>query len=232
MTSSAEPSPWQAGRRAVREIAAPASAVLAASALFVAAYYRYPGVREALEHVAAVRRAHGVLFAAGLTALTAGLVPWCFRMALPALRPARPRLDLLHSLVWWAILGVVVDQLYRTLTLVFGDTPAPGVVLSKVACDMLLFTPLVASPGNALSHLWKDSGWDLGVIRAQLSRGWYRRLVVPNLIPNYFVWLPGTMIFYCMPADLQLVVANAIGCCWALLCARIAAHTGRREPLA
>lgn len=232
MTAVPEPSPWQAGRRAVREIAAPASAVLLASALFVAAYYRFPEVRASLEHVAAVRREHGYLFAAGLTAVTAGLIPWCFRMALSGLRPARPALDLLHSLVWWAILGLTVDQLYRILTTVFGDTPTPGVVLSKVACDMLIFTPFIASPGNALSHLWKDSGWDFARIRAQLTPGWYRRLVVPNLIPNYFVWLPGTAIFYCMPADLQLVVANCIGCCWGLLCARIAAHTGKSEPLA
>lgn len=232
MSRGAEPSPWLAGRRAVREIAAPALAVLLVSAGFVVAYYRVPAVHAALEHVAALRRAHGVLFAAGLTALTAGLVPWCFRMLMPTLRPARPLADLLHSLVWWAIMGLVVDQLYRTLTLLFGDTPTLGVVSAKVACDMLLFTPIVASPGNALSHLWKDSGWDLARIRAQLSPGWYRRLVVPNLIPNYFVWLPGTAIFYCMPADLQLVVANCIGCCWGLMCARIAAHTGNHEPLA
>ena len=232
MRRAAEPSPWLAGRRAVREIAAPASLVLVASAGFVVAYYNVPAVRASLENLADLRRAHGLLFAAGLTSLTAGLVPWGFRMLLPGLRPSRPWPDLLHSLVWWAIMGLTVDQLYRTLTTLFGDTPTPGVVLSKVACDMLLFTPLVASPGNALSHLWKDSGWDLARIRAQLSPGWYRRLVVPNLIPNYFVWLPGTAIFYCMPADLQLVVANCIGCCWGLMCARIAAHTGGPEPLA
>ena len=36
----------------------------------------------------------------------------------------------------------------------------------------------------------------------------------------------GTLIFYSMPTDLQLVVANCIGCFWALMCARIAAHSG------
>ena len=59
-----------------------------------------------------------------------------------------------------------------------------------------------------------------------MGPGWYRRLVLPNLLTNYFVWFPGTLIFYSMPTDLQLVVANCIGCFWALMCARIAAHSG------
>ena len=63
-------------------------------------------------------------------------------------------------------------------------------------------------------------------LRAAMGPGWYRRLVLPNLLTNYFVWFPGTLIFYSMPTDLQLVVANCIGCFWALMCARIAAHSG------
>jgi len=99
-------------------------------------------------------------------------------------------------------------------------------VLLKVLADMAGFTIFIGAPFNAISHLWKDTGWDTARLRAAMGPGWYRRLVLPNLLTNYFVWFPGTLIFYSMPTDLQLVVANCIGCFWALMCARIAAHSG------
>jgi len=129
-------------------------------------------------------------------------------------------------MVWWALIGVIVSYFYTLQADWFGTEPTLGTVLAKVAVDMALFTTLIGSPGNAISHLWKDSEWDLARLRHEMRPGWYRRVVLPNLLTNYFVWLPGTLIFYSMPLDLQLVVANCIGCFWALMCARIAAHSG------
>lgn len=231
MSAPREPSPWEAGRRAVADVALPASLVLLAALALVVAYYQVPSVGLALDRLGALNREHGLAFAAALTSVTAGLIPWLLRMAMPALRPAHPWRDLLHSLAWWALMGVVVSSFYRLLAFLFGDQPTPGVVAVKVLCDSTLFTMLVGSPGNALSHLWKDLGWDLAELRRHLRPGWYRRIVVPNLLPNWVVWLPGTAIFYSLPLDLQLPVANGIGCCWALLCVRIAAHSSRPGPV-
>ena len=230
MSDAREPSPWEAGRRAVADVALPASLVLLAALALVVAYYRVPAVGQLLDRLGALNREHGLAFAAALTAVTAGLIPWLLRMALPSLRPAHPWRDLLHSLVWWALMGIVVASFYRLLALVLGAERTPGVVALSVLCDSTLFTMLIGSPGNALSHLWKDLGWDLAVFRRHLRPGWYRRIVVPNLLPNWVVWIPGTAIFYSLPPDLQLPVANGIGCCWALLCVRIAAHSARPGP--
>ena len=223
--SDAGASPWEAGRRAVGEVALPAAVILSAALALVLCYYRLPSVQAALDAVGKVRAASPLTFAALCTAVTAGLIPWLVRLVSPALRPRYPWRDLLHSVVWWALMGVVVDRFYVLLGLLLGPVPSPGVVAGKVVLDMFVFTPLIGALGNALSHLWKDLGWDRAALRAQLGPGWYRRLVVPNLLPNWAVWGPGTAIFYSLPMDLQLPVANAIGCCWALLCVRIAAHT-------
>jgi hypothetical protein len=231
MTGPREPSPWEASRRAAGDVALPASLVLLAALALVIAYYHLPAVGLALDRLGAISRSGGLAFAAGLTALTAGLIPWLLRMAMPSLRPAHPWKDLLHSLVWWALMGIVVSSFYRLLTAAFGDQPSLGVVAVKVLIDSTLFTMLVGSPGNALSHLWKDLGWDLAELRRHLRPGWYRRIVVPNLLPNWVVWIPGAAIFYSLPLDLQLPVANGIGCCWALLCVRIAAHSSGADPV-
>jgi len=236
MNTPTEDSPWTAGRRAAGEVAVPASLVLGFAALLVFAYYRVAAVHDAMEVVASIRRKNTLIFAMVSTSLTAGLIPWALRMAVKTIRPAHPWRDLLHSMIWWALMGFIVDQFYTLLTFLFGPAPGadltPMIVLAKVACDMSFFTVLVGAPFNALSHLWKDLNWDFTAFRAQLGSGWYRRIVVPNLLPNWLVWIPGTAIFYSLPADLQLAVANAIGCMWALMCVRIASHSRPSKPLA
>ncbi len=228
MSDPAADSPWAAGRRAAREVALPASLVLLGALALVVAYYHVPAVAALLDRVGAARSSGGYVFAAWFTALTSGLIPWLMRMALPALRPAHPVADLAHSAVWWAIMGVVVSSFYELLAVVFGSVPTPGVVVAKVLADMFVFTVLVGAPANALSHLWKDLGWDVAAFREALRPGWYRRIVVPNLVTNWAIWGPGTAIFYSLPVELQLPVANAIGTCWALMCVRIAAHSNGR----
>lgn len=228
MSDAAHDSPWAAGRRAAREVALPAALVLLGALALVVAYYHVPAVAGLLDRVGDARASGGYVFAAWFTALTSGLIPWLMRMALPTLRPAHPVADLTHSVVWWAIMGVVVSAFYEFLAVVLGPVPTPGVVVAKVLADMFGFTVLVGAPANALSHLWKDLGWDLGAFRQALRPGWYRRIVVPNLVTNWAIWGPGAAIFYSLPVELQLPVANAIGTCWALMCVRIAAHSRAR----
>jgi len=222
----ASASPLTAGIKALRDIALPLAIIMFAAAGLVFAYYNVPFVAVALNRIGALNRASPMLFAAVCTAITSGLTPWIFRMIFPKLRPKHPLLDLIHSMTWWALIGMVVSYFYGLQAAWFGTEPTLGTVLLKVVVDMTLFTTLIGAPGNAISHLWKDCEWDLGRLREAMRPGWYRRVVLPNLLTNYFVWLPGTLIFYSMPLDLQLVVANCIGCFWALMCARIAAHSG------
>jgi hypothetical protein len=222
---SSSGSPWAAGVKAARDNALPSLFILVASAALVVSYYHVPAVKGWLDVIGAVNRDHPTLFAMFCTGFTAGFIPWVFRMAFPRLRPARPGLDLLHSVVWWMFLGVVVRYFYALQGYMFGVEPTAEVVAKKVFVDQLGFTVLCGAPFNAISHLWKDSNWDTAKLRSAMGPGWYRRLVLPNLLPNYLVWFPGNIIFYSMPPELQLPVANCIGCFWALMCVRIAAHS-------
>ena len=224
--SESSASPLTAGIKALRDIALPLVVIMSAAAGLVVAYYSIPEVATALNRIGAINAAGPMAFAAICTAITSGLIPWCFRMVFPGLRPAHPFRDLLHSMVWWALMGMLVSYFYTLQAVWFGSEANLRTVLLKVFVDMTGFTIFIGAPGNAISHLWKDCGWDTARLRAAMGPGWYRRLVFPNLLTNYFVWLPGALIFYSMPTDLQLVVANCIGCFWALMCARIAAHSG------
>ena len=226
---SAVESPWSAGVKAARDNLLPSLLILAAAAGLVVCYYQVPAVKVWLDVIGKVNAENPTLFAMLCTGFTAGFIPWCFRMAFPSLRPARPGLDLLHSFVWWMFMGVIVRYFYALQGWWFGTEPSVRVVILKVLVDQSCFTVLCGAPFNAISHLWKDSNWDTAKLRAAMGPGWYRRLVLPNLLPNFLVWLPGNAIFYSMPPELQLPVANCIGCFWALMCVRIATHSAIRR---
>jgi hypothetical protein len=219
-------SPWAAGVKAARDNALPSLLILLAALALVVSYYHVPALKGWLDKVGTVNREHPALFAMLCTGLTAGFIPWVFRMVFPGLRPARPGLDLLHSLAWWMFMGLIVSWFYVFQGWCFGTEPSWRVVALKVLVDQSCFTVLCGAPFNAISHLWKDSNWDTAKLRAAMGPGWYRRLVLPNLLPNFLVWLPGNALFYSMPSELQLPVANCIGCFWALMCVRIATHSG------
>jgi len=225
MSQEALPPPWTAGLRAVRDNFFPLLIILGIATALTVSYYRVDAVKASLDRIGALNVESPLIFAAVWSSLSAGLVPWCFRMAFPRLRPRHPLPDLVHCLVWWALMGVLISGFYSLQARWFGEEPSLRAVSLKVAVDMLGFTVFIGAPLQAISHLWKDYGWDLSRLRASMGPGWYRRLVLPNLLPNYCVWLPGTFIFYSLPTSLQLVVANCIGCFWALMCARIAAHS-------
>jgi hypothetical protein len=225
-----EETPFQIGVRSARALLAPALILLTAGLVLVISYYNVPAVAEALGHVADWRREYGVGFVLGSSVLLAGFTPWLFRMFVPSLRPAKPVAELLFSILWWGFILLVVDVFYRCLGAAFDHRgwPFPAVVAAKVCCDMFGFTTFFAAPANALSHLWKDTGFSFVAMRRSLGPGWYRRLVLPNLIPNYMVWFPGVALVYSMPANLQLPMANLIGCFWALMCIQIAARSKGR----
>lgn len=223
-------SPFRIGVRSAKALAVPAAILLIAGAALVAAYYHIPEVHTAMGRVAALKRGYGVLFVVASSTLLAGLAPWLLRMAIPSLRPEKPATELAFSVGWWVFMLIVVDRFYRFLGYVFDDSGLPfGVIVGvKVLCDMFGFTTFFAAPANALAHLWKDAGFDFGAMRRAMGPGWCARLVLPNLIPNYMVWFPGVALVYAMPSELQIPMANIIGCFWALMCLQVAARTKGR----
>lgn len=220
----------QIGLRSARALVVPASVLITGGVALVAAYHRVPAVAAAFSHVAELKAAHGYAFSFTLNFLLAGVLPWVFRMALRPLRPAKPLSELLFGTLWWGGFAVIVDALYRGLGVLFDHRgwATWQVIGAKLSVDLVLFMPLFAAPVIALAHLWKDAGYDFAKLRAGMTSGWYRRLVLPNLIPNHMVWIPGATLVFSMPADLQLTLSSLIACFWALMCLQIAARTAGR----
>jgi hypothetical protein len=83
----ASASPLTAGIKAARDNALPLAIIMLAAAGLVVAYYNVPAVATALNRIGAVNKANPFAFAAIFTAITSGLIPWCFRMIFPRATP-------------------------------------------------------------------------------------------------------------------------------------------------
>ncbi len=216
-------SPWRTGWFAARANLIPGIVLQVIAVALLAAYYASPRVEEALIGLQELKAEYGFLFSAVVGASFCGFLPWLLRMLTPALRPESPKTDLIFSLFWWAWMNVQTDVFYRAQAFIWGDGVSPAVVAAKVATDMLLYTPAIASPMNAVAHLWKASGFNIAPMKTEMGRGWYRRLVMPNLVPNWMIWTPGVIVVYSLPVLLQIPMASFIGGFWALLCVSVAA---------
>ena len=222
--------PWQIGVRAARANLVPGLVLQIAAASFVVAYYLSPGFNGLLQHVAGWQYRYGIVFTMLMRVAFNGIVPAIFCALTPGLRVRRPWAALLFGMVWWAFMGANTHGFYHLQVRLWGAEAGVGTVLLKTATDMLVYSPFYASPIVAIAHLWQDQNYSWRATRLQLGRGWYRRIVMPNQVPGWTFWIPGVMILYSLPTDLQLPMSALLGCFWALMCLQIAVRTPGGGP--
>ena len=68
-------------------------------------------------------------------------------------------------------MGLMITYFYGLQAVWFGSEANLRTVLLKVFVDMAGFTVFIGAPFNAISHLWKDCGWDTARLRAPIGSG-------------------------------------------------------------
>lgn len=226
--SAPEPA-WRQGVRGARANLVPGLVLQAGAILLVVAYYRIPSAPDALSGLTRLRVEGGYLFSFLSTAVFGGLIPWAVAALSPRTRHARPLADLAFQTLYWGLIGLWVDGMYRGLALWLGDSPAPSVVISKVAIDMLVNCTVLTAPLNTAVFAWRGAGFRIGPVRADLDGSWYRRRVWPTLIATWMVWTPATGAIYSMPGPLQVPLLNLVLCFWSLMLATMGRDGRKKE---
>ncbi len=216
---------WQIGVRAARANLVPGLVLQAAALAMAVAYYRSPGFHAVLGVLADWQIRYGIGFSILTRMVTNGLVPALFCALVPGLRLRRPWLSLWFLIGWWGYMGAMTHGFYALQAWIWGDEADVATVLLKTATDMLVYSPFLASPINAVAHLWQDQNFSWHATRLQLGAGWYRRIVLPNQVPGWAFWAPCLLVLYSLPTALQMPMAALLGCFWALMCLQIALRT-------
>jgi hypothetical protein len=220
--------PLAAGIAALRRFYRPFLLIQLAAVLLVVAYHASVGVRAVCETLAALKTAGGLPFAALCGSLAGGVLPEFAKLVSDRARnPIMSRVrEILFNIAFFAFNGVVIDLLYRGEARLFGADAAFATIAKKVAFDQFLFTPLWLALIIAL-YIWQRKGFSPSATIADVwIRGFYKRRVVPLLLPAWCFWIPMVSIIYALPGPLQfLLFVLALGA-WSLIMVFIASADG------
>ncbi|MEX0885348.1 MAG: hypothetical protein WD009_02810 [Phycisphaeraceae bacterium] len=206
------------GLAAARANALPAILLWLIGSAIVASYYLWPAALPYFERITAWRNALGFIYPMISTAVFAGLIPYLMQALQRGDAPKRwSPVYLGYLLAFWAIKGVEIDLLYGFQAWLFGSGRDLATLTSKTAFDQFIYVALWGGPTLVLGLLVAQTGFSISRMRQHLRRGWYLRLVLPVVIPNWLVWIPAVMLIYMLPTVLQLPMQNVVLCLWVLM---------------
>ena len=217
--------PWRAGLRSARYNLVPGLVLQVVALTLVVVYYQYEPARSALAQVTAWRTKVGVISAILSTGFFGGLLPVLYLRARTATRNHFTWTQGAIITAFWAYKGLEVDVFYRLLARFVGEGHSAATVVTKVLIDQFVYCPVLAVPLTVLVYEWTDLHFNGTALGADFrAGGWARRRILPVLISNLGVWLPGACIIYALPTPLQVPMQNLLLCFFTLL----VAHQTRR----
>ena len=193
--------------------------------VLVGAYYLLDPFREMLEPVAEWHRAWGWRSAFVSQAIFCGVLPGFFLLAFRSIRPPRPLLTILVQTLWCGFFGVWCNELFRLMAQAFGDEACVSTVLLKAAIDQFVWTVLVIAPANAVFFFWLGRDFSFVRVKRDWPRPFFRRMVLPNLLPNWIVWIPVSLAVFVFPFSFQIHMIGIVCTFWTLMCLQIGRRT-------
>lgn len=204
-------------RRAFAANLLPALALWSVAGLLVALYFVHAPTREALDWLASWKAKWGLMFSMPAQALAAGALPWVFGRFQKGEHHRTKARDLPFLMLCFGLVGACNDAFYRWQALWWGDDAQLKTLVLKVACDLLLYTPLFCAPFVVLFFAFKEGGYSLKRTQEGLGRDWIARKVAPVYGSALLVWTPTMFVLYALPLALQFPVQVLVQCLWGLI---------------
>jgi len=218
----------QPGIAAVRRYWAPFLLIQAAVAALVVLYYQIPDVQAFADRIGAFKKASGILFAAIGGFVAGGIVPEIAKAVTGRIK-AYDRIwikNMLFAGLIYAVVAIEVDLFYQLQAFMFGHGIEVGTVLTKLAVDMFLFSPILCMPTGIVMVDWRRNGYrPIPTVRG-IHRIWYRERVIPAMIPGWAFWIPFLCAVYALPLTLQIPICLLGEAAWSLVFIFIANEEG------
>lgn len=187
--------------------------------LILVAYYFHPPSRILLERVADLKSQAGLWFTVLASVCAGAVLPEVF--VIVVFQNLRPRMhnarNFAFSAPFWALDGVLVDQMYRLLSQWFGTEVTVPVVAAKICVDQFGYNPFFAVPYGIWGYAWKNQQYSWRALRPLLTWRYYRHHAVPVLIATWAVWIPLMAMIYSLPLALQFPLFALALSFWVLL---------------
>ena len=187
-------------------------------------YYFLPGTAQMLEPVREWQCEYGALAAFATQAFFCGLLPAIFLLAIKSIRTGNQLAKLVAQTIWCGSWGVAYMWFYAFQSRVFGDSPALPALIGKMLVDQFIWTPFVVVPLSSFFFLWLGCDFSFPAAVGRCREGFVRKIVLPNLVSSWCVWIPAVIAVYAFPVSLQVQMLGFVASFWALMCL----HIGKR----
>lgn len=150
-------------------------------------------------------------------ALAAGFLPFVFQKFQSGSHRKTRAAHLPFLMLFFALMGGVVDKFYGFQTQIFGSGTDFRTVALKTVCDLALFTPFFVMPLIVWAFAFKDNDFSLARTRAFMGWDWIVRRVWPLYCAALIVWVPLGAVLYSLPLALQFPFQAIVQCFWGLI---------------
>ena len=219
------------GLASARANAVPAVVLWTMAGTLVAGYYGSDWVRSAMEPVESRLAELGAWGGCLSLAFYLGVLPGVFFIFVRSLRPERPFATCVAQSAWNGLLGVLCTYFFLLQDWLFGTGRDFGTLACKTALDQFAWTAFVIAPLNAVFYFWVSRGFSFVRVRGDWPKGFFRNLVLPNLLMNWLIGIPNNFAVYAFPAALRVQVIGLLGAFWVLVCLQIGKRSGRASPV-
>lgn len=209
----------------VRANAMPATVLWLVAIVLVAGYHFVSGIASALEPVVQWHMTNGWRAAFLTQFFFCGVVPGAFLLTVRSIKTPHPIVKALVQAVWCGGMGIACWWFYGLQCCLFGDGCDVSTLLYKTLVDQFIWTAFIVSPLGALFFVWLGCDFSFAKTRDTVQSGFVRRVVMPNLVANWCVWIPVVVAIYTFPRALQIVVLGIVSSIWVLLSLQIGSIT-------
>ncbi len=196
------------------------------AAVMVFAYYFVPCAACAFEPVRRWQVEWGAFAAFATQAVFCGVIPAIFVITVRSIRPSRPLVKMFAQAVWCGAWGVVYLWFYSVQAKIFGEGADLHILCCKMLVDQFVWTPFVVMPLSSLFFLWLGCDFSFRKAGSRCREGFVGKVVLPNLVSNWCVWMPALIAVYAFPVALQVQVLGVVASFWALMCLQIGKRVG------
>ena len=192
-----------AGLESIKTNAVPMALLWAAALSLVTGYYHCPAVVSALEPLCRWQTQSGWIASFLNRFFFCGVLPGVFILALKSLQAPHPLAVILAQTLLSGICGIVSGWMFELHAVWFGTGTDWATVLIKTIVYQFGWVVVFFMPFGATVYFWIGRNFSLRRTRAEWPRHFVGELLLPNLIVNWTIWVPLSLIVHLFPTPLQ-----------------------------
>ena len=185
--------------------------------LVVVGYYHVSGVSAILEPLSRWQRESGWTAAFLNRFVFCGLLPGAFVLTLKSLSVRHPFAAVTVQTLWSGVCGVVSGWMYMFHALLLGEGTDFGTLVLKTILCQFVWTPFIFAPAGALVYFWIGRDFSLSRCRKDLSTEFWTDVFLPNLLANWVIWIPCSMLIHLFPTPLQIQLTGFVNAYFCLV---------------